>query len=161
MVDRRGRRARAGHGGLAIRTFKPAAPAAAPTLLVFIHGDDSTTRNVDAIAAAVTALREHHRAKRAVLVGHSGGAAISGVVLGRHPGPADGAVLAATARVLAITGEADDSTRPALAPDRVEAPVKRGIAAKYAGVPGATHDDIIRRPELRAAIDDLLTQLGE
>ena len=38
---------------------------------------------VDSIAAAVAALKKHHGAERVVMVGHSGGAVISGVMLGR------------------------------------------------------------------------------
>jgi pimeloyl-ACP methyl ester carboxylesterase len=57
--------------------------------------DGYTPHNVDAVAAAVKALRAHHRAARVLLAGHSGGAATAGVILGRHPGLADGALLAA------------------------------------------------------------------
>ena len=224
---------------LVIRTFRPASPAEAPKLLVFLHGDlsdggaadyiydlardavadgrvvvallrpgyfdsagnqssgdngnrqDSYTKhNVDAIAAALKALREHHKASHLVVVGHSGGAAISGVILGRHPGVADAAVLAAcpcfvaewragrrrwtqslspdevikhvpvATRVLALTGDADDRTRPTLAADYVNALVKRGLPARFELVPGASHNEVVRRPELRAAIDELIAHLG-
>jgi len=141
---------------------------------------------VDAIAAAVKALSEHHTARRVVLVGHSGAAAIPVVILGRHPRVADGALLVAcpcdlttwrvgrkrwtnslspdeyikqvpaTARVVAMTGENDGNTRPALAQDYVNDLAKRGIRAKYVGGPGTGHNDVIHRPELPAAIDDLL-----
>jgi pimeloyl-ACP methyl ester carboxylesterase len=47
------------------------------------------------VAGAVTALKKFHGAAKVVLVGHSGGAAISGVILGRFPGLADAALLAA------------------------------------------------------------------
>ncbi len=57
--------------------------------------DNYTPRNVDAVAAAVNNLKAQHHARKVVLVGHSGGAAIAGVILGRHPGVADAAVLAA------------------------------------------------------------------
>lgn len=58
-------------------------------------GDGYRDTVVDAVAGAVAALKAHHGADRVVLVGHSGGAAISGVILGRHPGLADAALLAA------------------------------------------------------------------
>lgn len=45
------------------------------------------------VAAAVAALRKHHNATRVVLVGHSGGAANAGVILGRAAPLVDVAVL--------------------------------------------------------------------
>ncbi len=50
---------------------------------------------IDSVSAAVTNLKQHYKAKRVVLVGHSGGAAISGIILGRSPGLVDSVVLAA------------------------------------------------------------------
>jgi pimeloyl-ACP methyl ester carboxylesterase len=55
--------------------------------------DHYTPENIDAVADAVRHLKEHYQASRVVLVGHSGGAAISAVILGRHPGLAAAAVL--------------------------------------------------------------------
>lgn len=57
--------------------------------------DSYTAHNIDEIAAAVARLKAHHKAGRVILLGHSGGAAISAVALGRHPGIAAGAVLVA------------------------------------------------------------------
>jgi len=59
------------------------------------EGDGYRPHVVDAVAGAVGALKARHGAGRVVLVGHSGGAAIAGVILGRHAGLADGAVLVA------------------------------------------------------------------
>lgn len=42
-----------------------------------------TGRELDSIAAAIAALKSLHKAKRVVVIGHSGGALISGVLLGR------------------------------------------------------------------------------
>jgi len=156
----------------------------------FNRQDSYTKHNVDAIAATLKALREHHKASHLILVGHSGGAAISGVILGRHPGVADAAVLAAcpcfiaewragrrrwmqslspdevikqvpvATRVVALTGDADDNTRPILARDYVKALAKRGVPARFELVPGAGHNDVVRRPELRSAIDEVIAQLG-
>ena len=50
---------------------------------------------VSAIASAIGKLKEHHQSKRVVLIGQSGGAAISGVILGQYPGLANAAVLTA------------------------------------------------------------------
>ena len=52
-------------------------------------------REVDSIASALEKLKTHHGAKRLILVGHSLGAIISGVILGRHPDLADAALLVA------------------------------------------------------------------
>jgi len=52
-----------------------------------------TPANVAAVAGAIDALRKHYRAHRVVYVGHSGGAAIGGVLIGRRPGLIDAAVL--------------------------------------------------------------------
>ncbi len=59
------------------------------------RGDCYTPHNVDAIAEAIKSIKEFHKARNVILVGHSGGAAIAGVIIGRHPGLVDGAVLAA------------------------------------------------------------------
>ncbi len=59
------------------------------------QGDGYRPKIVDAVAGAIQNLKTHHKVQRVVLVGHSGGAAISGVILGRFPGLADAAVLAA------------------------------------------------------------------
>ena len=48
---------------------------------------------MDSIAVAIAALKTHHGAGRVILVGHSGGALISGVLLGRKPELVDDVVL--------------------------------------------------------------------
>ena len=55
--------------------------------------DSYTVAVIDGLAAALHALRAHYKPSKLVLLGHSGGAMISGILLGRHPGVADGAVL--------------------------------------------------------------------
>lgn len=50
---------------------------------------------IDSVTAAVISLKKHYKAKRVVLAGHSGGAAISGIILGQSPGLVDAVVLAA------------------------------------------------------------------
>ena len=52
-------------------------------------------REIDSIASALEKLKTHHGAKRLILVGHSLGSIISGVLLGRHPELADAALLVA------------------------------------------------------------------
>ncbi len=55
--------------------------------------DNYTAANIAAIAGAVDALRKHYPTRRVIYVGHSGGAAIGGVLIGRRPGLIDTAVL--------------------------------------------------------------------
>lgn len=57
------------------------------------RSDHYTAKNIDEIAAVVTKLRDRLQARSVVLLGHSGGAAISGVLVGRHPAVANAAVL--------------------------------------------------------------------
>jgi pimeloyl-ACP methyl ester carboxylesterase len=59
------------------------------------RGDNSTAEVVDDVATAARALAERYMASRVVLVGHSGGATIAALVLGRHPDVADAALLIA------------------------------------------------------------------
>lgn len=56
-------------------------------------GDNYTPQVVDAIAAAIRALKVQYAASRVILVGHSGGAAIAADLIGRARGLADGALL--------------------------------------------------------------------
>jgi pimeloyl-ACP methyl ester carboxylesterase len=56
-------------------------------------GDNYTTPVVDAIAAAIDTLRRTLKPGHVILVGHSGGAAITADLIGRHPRLVDAAVL--------------------------------------------------------------------
>jgi pimeloyl-ACP methyl ester carboxylesterase len=56
-------------------------------------GDNYDATNTDAVAAAVLGLKEQFHARKVVLAGHSGGAAVSANILGRHPDVADAALL--------------------------------------------------------------------
>ena len=55
--------------------------------------DNYTPEIVAGIAEALMAFRAHHKPSRLILMGHSGGAMIAGIIGGRHPGAADAAVL--------------------------------------------------------------------
>ena len=57
--------------------------------------DNFTPEVVDAVAEVIAHLKAEYGARAVVLAGHSGGAAISANVLGRHPELADGALLVA------------------------------------------------------------------
>ncbi len=52
-----------------------------------------TAEDIDEIAAAVRRLRRHHNASRVVMIGQSGGSNTIAVMLGRHPGAVDAALL--------------------------------------------------------------------
>ena len=51
------------------------------------------SEEIDSIAAAVAALKKHHGSERVVMVGHSAGAVVSGVTLGRRAPLVDAVVL--------------------------------------------------------------------
>jgi predicted esterase len=57
--------------------------------------DHYTDHNIAAIAGALKRLKEHHKARKLILVGYSGGAATTGVIVGKFPGLADAAALLA------------------------------------------------------------------
>ena len=52
-----------------------------------------TPDEMDEIAAAAARLKDHYGAAEIVMVGHSGGAVMAGVILGRHPGLVQRALL--------------------------------------------------------------------
>jgi len=58
-----------------------------------VRSDRYSAENVDSIADAVIKLKAHHKAREAVMIGHSGGSAMTGVLIGRHPGVVDRALL--------------------------------------------------------------------
>jgi pimeloyl-ACP methyl ester carboxylesterase len=55
--------------------------------------DDYTAENVERVAIALQNLKARYQASKVLLIGHSGGAAIAALVLGRHPTALDGAIL--------------------------------------------------------------------
>lgn len=59
----------------------------------FGRADNFTIENVDIVAGVIANLKAFHHPGRVILLGHSGGAAIAGVILGRYPGLADAALL--------------------------------------------------------------------
>lgn len=58
-------------------------------------GDGYQPHVIEAVATAVTRLKEYYRADRVILAGHSGGSAIAGVIIGQYPDLAQAAVLGA------------------------------------------------------------------
>lgn len=59
----------------------------------FGRRDSYTAGNIAAVAGAIETLKRRYKPRRVVVVGHSGGAAMLAVAIGRHPGLADNAVL--------------------------------------------------------------------
>ena len=57
--------------------------------------DNYTEENIDMVEKAVSSLKKHYKVKRTYLIGHSGGAATSGIIIGHNPDLVDGAVLVA------------------------------------------------------------------
>jgi len=57
--------------------------------------DSYTPDNIEIIAAAIKAMKDHFRANKVILAGKSGGAAVTGIIMGKYPGLANDAVLAA------------------------------------------------------------------
>ena len=58
-----------------------------------LNGDNWNARNTDAVAEAIRTLKCRYHARNVVVAGHSGGAAITANILGRHPGLIDVALL--------------------------------------------------------------------
>jgi pimeloyl-ACP methyl ester carboxylesterase len=57
------------------------------------HDDDYTAGNVERVATALQNLRVRYNASKVIVIGHSGGAAIAALLLGRFPTALDGAIL--------------------------------------------------------------------
>jgi poly(3-hydroxybutyrate) depolymerase len=57
------------------------------------NGDNYTSDVVDAIASVIEQLKARYHPAHTVIVGHSGGAAITAILVGRWPNAADGALL--------------------------------------------------------------------
>jgi pimeloyl-ACP methyl ester carboxylesterase len=123
--------------------------------------DNYTPDNIAALGGAIAALKTHYRPRRVIYVGHSGGAAIGGVLIGKSRGLIDAAVLVSCpcdiprwlsespsryaarvqreTRVVVIGGENDTNTFPAQAVSYVGSLQRRSINARFVQVPGAGH----------------------
>ena len=65
--------------------------------------------------------------------------------------------VAPSTRVIALTGERDDNTRPQLAEAYVKALTAQGVQARFAALPYADHNSAFRAPEVTLALRELLT----
>jgi pimeloyl-ACP methyl ester carboxylesterase len=130
------------------------------------RGDNFTVGVTDAVATAVRTLKERYRARRVVMVGHSGGATIAAIVLGRHPGVADAALLVACgcgatrslqpldfvsqvrqgSAVRLLVGEQDEVTPPELSQRYAGVLQKHGVDAQVTILPGLGHNIMFTAP---------------
>jgi predicted esterase len=157
--------------------------------VAFLHSgrsDHYTKENLLEVGAAIERLRAKFQPKTVVVVGHSGGAATTAVLLGLSPKLIDAAVLVAcpcdlvawrvgkrewgrsenpikwvdkvepTTRVVALTGAKDDNTLPELARVYTEALKQRGVPATFQLLPDDTHNGALRSPEVLNAVRSLL-----
>jgi pimeloyl-ACP methyl ester carboxylesterase len=130
------------------------------------RGDNYTAEVVDAVATAVRALKQRFMARRAVLVGHSGGSTIAALVLGLHPDVADAALLVAcgcgatrslqpldVARsvrrdvtVRLLVGAEDAVTPPEQSQRYADVLRQRGVDAQVTVLPGLGHNITFTQP---------------
>lgn len=130
------------------------------------RGDNFTIEVTDAVATGVRTLKERYKARRVIMVGHSGGATIAAIALGRHPDLADAMLLVAcgcgatrslqpldyvsgirqgsTLRLL--VGEQDEVTPPELSQRYAGALQKRGVDAQVTVLPGLAHNIMFTAP---------------
>lgn len=130
------------------------------------RGDNYTAAVTDDVARAVRVLKERFMARRVVLAGHSGGATIAALVLGRHPDLADAALLVACGcgatqslqpldvasavrgdvTVRLLVGQEDGVTPPDVSRRYAEVLQKRGIDAHVTVLPGLGHNIMFTQP---------------
>ena len=130
------------------------------------RGDNYTADVVEDVATAVRTLARRFMVRRVILVGHSGGATIAALVLGRHPDVADGALLVAcgcgatrslqpldvvravrrNVTVRLLVG-AEDTVTPAEQSQRyAEVLRQRGVDAQVTVLPGLGHNITVTQP---------------
>ncbi len=146
--------------------------------------DHYTNHNIEAIASAIINLKKFYKPNKVVVAGHSGGAAITGSIIGKYPSLIDGAVLAACpcdiprwramrkpwfhslspisfvkkvkgTNVVAIAGSRDRNTFPKLMRDYIEKLKASGINASFYLLEGATHNGTARSEKFFSTIVDL------
>ena len=153
------------------------------------HGgrsDHYTRENVSEVASAIRNLKKRYATKRVTVIGHSGGAATTAIILGMEPDLIDSALLVscpcdlvawrtgrrawtrsenpmdwaekipATTRIVALTGSRDDNTIPDLAKRYVDALLSRGVSARFLEAPDTTHNDALSAKEVNEAIAELI-----
>lgn len=153
------------------------------------RADNWHRQTVAVIGSAIGRLKQRFSPQTTVIVGHSGGAAITAVLLGLQPELMDAAILigcpcdmvswragrsriqwisedplawtnqtSATAKVIALTGDQDNTTPSALAQTYIHRLNERGINATFIPVREAGHIDVLKSPAVRDAIAAVLHQ---
>ena len=130
------------------------------------RGDNFTVEVTDAVTTAVRTLKDRYQARRVIMAGHSGGATIAAIVLGRHPEVADAALLVACgcgatqslqpldfasgirrdSAVRLLVGERDEMTPPELTLRYAGVLQKRGVDARVTVLPGLGHNIMFTAP---------------
>ncbi len=148
--------------------------------------DHYTTKNITEVAVAIERLKDRFKPNRVILVGHSGGAATSALVLGLFPKLAHGAVLIACpcdlatwrkgrrswplsedpikwapsvspqSFVYALTGEQDSNTTPQLAKSYVAALKEVGVTAEFQLLENEGHNGAFNSPAVFLALQKLI-----
>jgi pimeloyl-ACP methyl ester carboxylesterase len=123
------------------------------------RGDNFTAHNIDIVADAIARLKAHYRPRRLVLIGHSGGAAMAGVILGRHPGLADAAVIVGCPCDVATWRAGRGRNEAAWTSESPDRYVERIPADARISVVVGT-DDTVTPPALSRSYADDLTKRG-
>lgn len=152
------------------------------------RSDHYTKENLTEVGTAIERLRAKFKPARLVVVGHSGGAATTASLVGMMPGLIDTAVLVScpcdtvvwragrrawsksenpmswtdkvpvTTRVIALAGDKDDNTVPALAEAYVAALQTRQIDARVQLLPGENHNTAYRPASVYPVLQRVLTE---
>jgi pimeloyl-ACP methyl ester carboxylesterase len=154
------------------------------------RSDNYTAQVVNAVGGAVDALRRQYQARRVIYVGHSGGAAIGGVLIGRRPSLIDVAMLVScpcdiaawlrargrplwtrslspidiahrvsrATQVIAMTGENDPNTMPAVAEGYVAKLAAHGVPARFVSIAGAVHGFGSVEAAVKEELDEVLAR---
>lgn len=150
------------------------------------RSDHYTKENVTEVAAAIDHLKTQYHPRKVIVIGHSGGAATTAIILGLQPSLVDSAVLVSCpcdlvawrvgrkewnrsenpialtdkvsqdVKVIALTGERDDNTSTALASAYIEKLKARNINASFLPLANETHNGAFRSPEVFNAIRSLI-----
>ncbi len=150
------------------------------------RSDHYTRENVAEVAGAIDHLRKRFNPKKVIVIGHSGGAATTAVILGLQPGLIDAGLLVSCpcdlvawrtgrrawsrsenpinwadkvptdARVVALAGERDDNTSPELARSYVQALKARDVDAVFRPLSYENHNSAFRSAEVFNTIREWL-----
>ena len=144
--------------------------------------------NITELASAIGRLQARFHPQATIVIGHSGGAAMAASKLGLFPSLVQGAVLVscpcdlkswregrqpwslsedpmtwapqvgAKVEVVALTGDRDGTTLPALAQRYVGVLAGRGVPARFEVLPQTEHNGALASPEVVAAVEQMLAK---